>query len=86
VIGVPEIVAGVIGAFIGGWASAAISRRLLERERARVREIVLAEYSYWANSVDTTDAETAIKIGATGALANVLSAIEIGQRKVRSRA
>lgn len=64
------------GGFIGGLVSAVIARRRHRRRERELRDVLLAEYSYWHNTDVTGDVDQqAIAIGAMGAVSNVLGAL-----------
>jgi hypothetical protein len=73
-----------VAAAIGGFASALVSNirnaRQRKRELERVRQIILAEYTYWRDEDDGADHSKGdlipICTGAMGALSNVLAALE----------
>jgi hypothetical protein len=77
-----DLLLGLIGGFIGGWSSAVISRLRYRRRdravRAEFTRLLMAEYGYWRDAGDkdsADDTQSAISLGAMGAVSNVMAAL-----------
>jgi hypothetical protein len=68
----------IVGAFIGGFVSAAIGRCQRAAQRREFLRLLSAEFSYWQGSGDADgadDTQQSIAIGAVGSVSNVMGAL-----------